>query len=435
MRTFYILAFSQMLSMIGSGMTNIAIGLWIYSETGDTTPLMLVGFFFWIPRMLIGSIGGVLADRFNRKVLIILGDAGQAVPTLLLALSFMLGQFALWQLYVAAVIQALFGLVQGPSLVASITMLVPSRQRPRANAVQEVVGPASGLLAPSLAGICYALIGVAGVLVIDFVTFVIAVLVIAGVSIPQPRLTAESAATKGSLWHEIRGGFEFLVSCPGLFYLSLYFLFLNFVTNGVWRLLTPYLLALTSSEAMVGVLLSISSLSLMTGGLITIIWQGTTRRIDTILPSLGIAALGLIVFGMVRSPLALGVTIFLMQLPYKMSNALLNAIRQDKIPPDMQGRVFSLTSQMSTFAIPITFLVTGPIVDDLLEPAVGSASWEVVAPLVGNETGAGMGLYIIACGALLLAATLITYLSPAVRRLEHHLPDYEPLAIEDTVAI
>lgn len=428
MRNFYILSVTQILSLVGSGMTNLAIGLWIFSETGNTTPLLLVGFFFWLPRMLGGSLGGVLADRFSRKKLIILGDTGQAIPTFFLMISFFTGNFAVWQLYGAALIQALFGLVQGPAWGASIAMLVPENQRPRANAIQQTIGPMAGFLAPSLAGIFYALIGVAGVLAIDLTTFLLAVVVISRLTIPQPEKTEESQETEGSIWQELRGGWQFLMTRRGLFILSLYFTFLNFVTSGIWRLMPAYLLVLTDSEETVGLLLSVSSFGLVTGGFLTMIWQGTDPRIHTILPALGLAAVGLLVFGTVRTPLSIAITLFFMMLPYKMTNALLSSIQQVKIPPDMQGRVFALLSQISTFALPITYLITGPIVDEILEPMVGTSSWDAFAPIVGNEAGAGMGLYIIICGILLLVGTVVVYSLPIVRNLEHDLPNYKAVA-------
>ena len=425
MRTFYILAVTQVFSMVGSAMTNFAIGVWIYTETGNTTPIVLTAFFTWLPPVLLNSFAGVLADRFSRKKLIVLGDAAQAVPTLLLALAFLTNQFELWQLYTAAFAQSLFGLVQGPSISASVTMLVPDSQRNRANAILAVSSSTAGLLAPLLGGALYALIDVAGVMFVDLATFITAVLVIAFIHIPQPQQTAESTATRGSVWQEMWGGLQFLLDRRGILYLSLYFTFLNFITNGVFVLRTPYILALVEDEKLLGILLTVASIGLVGGGLLTMVWQGTKQRIHTIMPSLAFGAVTLILFGMVRTPLALGIVGFVMMLPYKMSNALLSTVMQAKVPPDMQGRVFAFTSQLSLFAMPLTYLFTGPLVDKYLEPAVGESGWHWVEPVVGSMPGAGMGLYIVVCGAIWLAGTLVVYALPAVRHMETDLPNYQ----------
>ena len=431
-RTYYTIIATQILSMIGSVMSSFAIGIWVFAETGNTTPLLLVGVFKWLPYMLLGSVAGAFADRFNRKTLIIGADAAQAIPTLLLLISFSAGTFELWQLYLAALVQSLFGMVQGPAMRASITMLVPDEGRDRANAVIEIAGPSAQMLAPVIAGFMYAFISVEGILGIDLLTFLIAVAVISRVHIPQPAETEESRASRGSIWREIRGGFAFLYARRGLFVLSFYFLFLNFITAGVWVLLSPYMLILTNfDEPLVGILMGISSVGLVIGGLIPVMWQVPRPRIHTIMIALALAAVGLMVFGTVRSPLALAIVVFLMMLPYKMTNALLSSIRQNKIPPDMQGRVYGLTGQISIFALPLALLITGPIVDDGLEPWVGSEGWALFSPIFGDEAGAGIGLYIAVCGLLLLAATLLVYSLPIVRHLERDLPDFEATRTED----
>ena len=440
LRTFYVMTFTQVLSIIGSSMTSFAIAIWIFTETGDTTPLLLVSFFTWIPRMLFASFAGALADRLSRKKLIIWGDAAQAIPTLLVMLSFTTNNFEIWHVYAMALVQSVFAMMQGPAFQASVTMLVPDEQRDRANAVMVVMGPMAGLIAPMVAGFLYAFVAVEGVMLIDLLTFLIAVAVISRVMIPQPTQSEESKSSKGSFWSEIKGGFQFLVSRRGLLYLSFYFTFVNFITAGIWRLMAPYILVLTdNNERILGVLMTVSSLGLVSGGLITIIWQGTRPRIHTILPSMAMAGLGLMVFAVVRSPIALGIVIFIMMLPYKMNNALLSSIQQAKIPPDMQGRVFGLLGQISIFAQPIMLLATGPIIDQVLEPAVGGSNWDIVAPILGSEAGAGIGLYILICGVLLSAASLIVYAMPTVRHLERDLPNYvaaaESVEVEDVEEI
>jgi MFS family permease len=424
-RTFYVLMATQVLSILGSGMTSFAIGVWVFTQTGDTTPLMLVAVFATVPMMLFTGIGGVIADRMNRRWLIILGDAGQAVPTLLLMLAFATGTFQLWMLYLATIVQTLFVLLQQPAIEASITMLVPDEERNRANAIRQISQPAAGLVAPALAGVLYSIIGVAGVMLLDVATFVIAVLVVSQINIPQPRKSHEGAAHQGSMWHELKGAFAFVYERRGMFIVILYATFLNFITGGAFNLITPYIILLTGEETFAGVVMGVFSAGLVAGGLATIVWQGTKTRMHTIMPGLTLAGIGLIFFGIVRTPLALLFVAFVMTLPYKMTNALLHSILQKKIPPDMQGRVFAMLMQLAIFAMPLSFLITGPLVDNVLEPAVNQAGWwSVVAPWVGSEAGAGMGLYFIICGALTAIVTLAVYTLPIVRRMETDMPDY-----------
>ena len=421
---FYLLISTQVLSLIGSTMTGIALGIWVFTETGDTTPLLLESFFYLTPQILLGSFSGVLADRMSRRFLIIVGDAGQAIPTLFLLIVFVTGNFALWHLYVAAFVQSMFALLQGPAIGASITMLVPDKHRDRANAIHQVTQPFANLVGPLLAGFLYAWVDVTGIILLDLLTFVVAVTVISFVHIPTPPASADSNAAGGTLWSELKGGIIFLLKRKGLLMLTLYFTFVNFITNGVFRIMMPYYLILTNDEHLVGILLGLGSLGLVTGGIATIFWRGTGSRVDTIMIGQMLAGLGLMFFGIVRTPLALGIVSFLMMLPYKMTNALLASINQVKIPPDMQGRVISLQINLASLATPLVLIITGPLIDNILEPAVGGESWVLLSPLFGSEPGAGMGLYIMVCGSLLLLSSAIVYAIPAVRYLERDTPDY-----------
>lgn len=424
-KTFYIMAATQTLSILGSAMTSFALSIWIFTETGNTTPLMIVGVMVMLPRMFLGSLRGVIADRLNRKMLIVFSDAMQALPTLLLVVAFLSGSFALWMLYIATFIQGLFMMIQSPAIYASVTMLVPDSKRDRANAILEVVGPAAGLVAPVVGGLLYAVIGVAGVMAIDVLSFLVAVTVIAMVHIPQPKLSIESADSKGTIWQEMRGGFNFLWQRKPLLLLSSYFLLVNFLTNGIWSLMTPYALArLDYNETLVGIVAAFSSFGLLLGGLVPIVWRGAEKRIHTAMTVMILGCIGLMIYATTQTFVMLVIVAFCMMLPYKWTNALLASMRQSKIPPDMQGRVLGLASQISMFAIPITMLITGPLVDTILIPYAKQPEWSRFAPLFGTGEAGGIAIYIFTCGFLLLIVSILFYATPMLRNLEDTLVDY-----------
>lgn len=413
-RAFYTMVITQTLSMLGSRMTGFAIGVWLFIETGDTTPLLLVGVFTWLPKMFLGSLAGVIADQFNRRRLIVMADAAQAIPTFILMLLFATDTFQIWHVYAAALVQGFFGMIQGPAFAASITMLIPDAQRDRANALSMVAGPVAQMLAPVIGGLLYALIGVTGVILIDLLTFIVAASVIGFlIHIPQPVQKAQEAVAE-TRWQKITAGFRFLWQKNNrpILFLSAYFLYLNFVTEGVWKLLSPYLLIKTGyNEELVGLILGISSAGLVIGGIIPIVWKPPMGRIPSMLIGLGAGAICLMAFAVMPSLPLIAVTMFVMMLPYKFANTMVSSVQQAKIPPELQGRVFALIGQIALFAIPTSLLVTGPLVDRVLEPAAA-------------QPGDGIALYIFGSGALLLLGTLITWSIPSVRHIETRLPDY-----------
>jgi len=194
LRTFYILIATQTFSLIGSQMTGLAVAIKVFKDTNQATPLAVTAFFSALPALVSASVAGVLADRWDRRRVMALSDAGQAIGTLILLISFMTGTFELWILYVVSFIQAIFGTFQQPAFGAATTMMVPDDHRDRANAVRELTGPMSGIFAPVLARLLIAVIGASGVMVIDLFTFAVAVTVVMLVDIPHPVKTAEGRA-------------------------------------------------------------------------------------------------------------------------------------------------------------------------------------------------------------------------------------------------
>jgi MFS family permease len=360
---------------------------------------------------------------------LILTDLGQALGSLLLMFSFLSGRFELWHLYLIVLLQGSFAIFQHPAEEATITMLVPEQHRERANAIQQMAFPLAGVVAPVLAGLVYVTAGIVGVIGIDLFTFLVAVITIYLVHIPEPRPTAEGLASQGSFWREIAGGFQYLRQRPVLLSLVLYLTLINFLLNGPLELAIPYMMLVTGSETQTGWLLGIMSLGALSGATLIATWGGTRPRIHTLLSGLLLTGFMFLIYGTARTPLLLGASIFLLMLPLPISNAIFMSIMQVKTPPDMQGRIFSIIAQLGFVGATASFLLTGPLVDHVLEPAVDTPQWQWVEPIVGNQPGAGIGLLLVVVGLIILISTVIMYLLPRIRRLEAILPDYEAVAI------
>ncbi|RMG87051.1 MAG: MFS transporter, partial [Chloroflexi bacterium] len=343
--------------------------------------------------------------------------------TLLLLFSFLSGNFQLWHLYLVVFIQAIFAVFQGPAMSASITMLVPDEQRNRANALMQMAQPSAGLLAPAITGLIYGLVGVTGAIIIDLLTFLIAVTVVLRVRIPFPKSTDEGQALKGALWKESISGFRYLWGRRPLLYTMLFVSLVNFLVAGTGVLSTPYILSRTNhDEAALGVIVSILNLGALVGGVLMGIWKGPKKRINIIMPSIALLSLNLAFVGMSQTNLALAITVFTFLIPVSFANAAFMALLQAKVAPDVQGRVFSVTQQLSMLLTPISFLLVGPLADNVFEPAVGAEGWSLVAPLVGTGEGAGMGLMFVILGGAGFLVTLLTYANKNIRNVEELLP-------------
>jgi len=423
-RSFYTLVITQTLSLIGSRMTSVGVGIYLFKTTGAATPLLMLAFFNELPGMLGSSLAGVWVDRWDRRKVMLFADLGQAMGSALLIALFLTGQFQLWQLYLIAFLQGIFSIFQGPAEDAAITMLVPENQRERANALREMAFPFAGVIAPVLAGLVYTVAGIAGVLAADLVSFLVAVIALAFIYIPRPTVSVLGMASRGSFGREIAAGFSFLAAVSSLLILVIYMTFTSFLLNGPLELAIPYLLKFTGGEAGMGGYLGLMSLGAFSGALLITIRPDIRPRMGLLLSGMLLNGVMFLVFGAARSPWVFGIALFLLMLPLPVSNALFISIIQLKTPADMQGRIFSIVEQLGYLGSTASFILTGYLVDHVLDPLAGAPAWIKQTPVIGNQFNPGMRLVMIIAGLLMLGATLLVAAWPQVRELETRLPDY-----------
>lgn len=416
---------TQTLSLLGSRMTSIGVGIWVFTETGKTAPLLLTSFFNELPGMLAGSLAGVIVDRWNRRHVMILADAGQAVGSVLLMVSFLSGHFAIWHLYGVAFLQGVFSTFQSPAERAATTMLVPEEQRERANAIKETSFPLAGIFAPVLTGLLYTGIGIAGIILIDLATFLVAVIFLLFIHIPHPQPTEAGLSTLGGFWREALGALRYVTVRRSLFVFMLFTAFINFMLNGPLDLTLPYLILLTHNEKIAGGIIGVTSIGAFAGAALIAGWGGTRPRMKTIIAGLIVTSVMFVLFGLLRTPVSISLVLFLLFMNLPIMQAMYISILQVKSPPDLQGRIFALNDQLGFIGSTASFALTGYLVDHVVNPSVGTRAWEVIQPLVGKDAGAGIGLVEVGTGIIILVATLVVFASFHIRELEIHLPDYE----------
>ena len=421
---FYVLLITQAVSLVGSRMTAVALGIWVFTETKAATPLLLASFFAELPGMLAGGIAGVLVDRWNRRWVLVLSDAGQAAGTLFLLWNLASGTFQLWHLYLVSFVQGSFSILQDPAQNAAVTVLVPEAHRERANGIQEMIFPFASILAPVLSGLLYVWVGVTGVILVDLGTFLLAVVAVSMTRIPNPKPSIDGQIGKGSLLGELNGGLKFLRGRPALLGYLLYGGFINFMLNGPLELTIPYLLLVSGDERLVGGVLGIMAFGAFTGAAL-ISYVGKVRsKIKIILGGILFCGVMFVFYGIARNAWVLGSVLFFVLLPLPIWGALEKTLLQAKIPPDLQGRVFALYGQLALLGSTTSFLAAGYLADHVLEPAVGGKGWELVDWMVGSSQGSGIGLIQVSTGLLIVAGTVGVWVWPKIRRLEEDLPNY-----------
>lgn len=429
----------QLVSVLGSTMTQFALTIWAYQETGSATALGVVNTAFMVPFLLLAPLAGAMVDRYNRKLMMMVSDLTAILATTGILISHLTGNLQMWHLYVAAAINGLGATFQWPAYSAAITTMVPKEQYSRANGMISLVESGPAVLAPILAGLLLPLIHLTGILLLDVSTFFLAIAMLILVAIPQPEKTVEGQAGAGSLVHEALYGFRYIFARRSLLGLLVFFICLNFVIGLSASLFAPFILSRTGNDsAILGVVQSAAAIGAVIGGLLVGLWGGFKRRMTSIF--IGEALTGLFVlvlFGLGRSLPVWIAAVLVGEIFPVFTNGASQAIWQAKVAPDVQGRVFAARRMIAWSVNPITPILAGLLADYVTEPAMRSQSWlaGMFGWLVGSNAGAGMALQYILTGLAYMGIVLVVFLfAPVVRNLEDILPDHDRMEKVQTLS-
>lgn len=433
---FVIVWLGQAVSLLGTSMSGFGLTIWAYQITGQATALALVGFFFVAPMVFFSPVAGAIVDRSNRKFMMMISDLAAGLTTIGILILYATGQLQIWHLYISSFITGTFQTFQWPAYSAAITLMLPKEQYGRANGMIELAGASSNIFAPILAGALLGIIGLGSILLIDVVTFVVAVGALLFVHVPQPARTEAGRAGQGSIWNESAYGFRYIFARPSLLGLQIVFLLGNLFSNIGYTVMAPMILARTDNNAIqFGSVQTIGAIGGVAGGLLMSAWGGTRKKVHGVLAGWGISSLtGQALMGLARSLPGWGVANFMAALISPVINGSNQAIWMAKVEPDVQGRVFATRRLIAWLVTPVATLVAGPLADFVFEPAMreGGSLTGTFGWLVGTGPGAGMGLMLAISGLLASLVGFGGYLVGPVRDAELLLPDHDAAVLGET---
>lgn len=424
----------QIVSVLATNMTAFALTIWVFQETGSATAVGLMQVFFITPFLLISPIAGVMIDRHNRKLMMMLSDLAAGLATISILLLQYFGALEVWHLYVAAILQGLGNSFQWPAYSAAISTMIPKEQYGRANGMMSLIEMGPGVLAPMLAGAALPLMGLTGILFFDVATFLLAILVLFFVHIPQPPRTEEGTQGQGSILKEALYGFRYIFARPSLLGLQMVFFFGNLFSGIAFTVIAPMILLRTGNDSVsLGFAQSAGAIGGVVGGVLMSAWGGFKRRVHGVLGGWIVSSIFLAWLGVGTSLPVWIAAMALSTILVPLINGSNQAIWQAKVAPDVQGRVFSARRLIAWLTNPISPIIAGTLADYVLEPAMRgpSALSSAFGWLVPPGPGAGMGLLIFfsAFGGLL--AGLAGYFIHAIHHAEEILPDHDVLPAAD----
>ncbi|MBW4688568.1 MAG: MFS transporter [Komarekiella atlantica HA4396-MV6] len=425
MSIFVVVWLGQLVSLLGSSLSNFALDVWVYQQSGSVTQLSFLILFTTLPSVIISPFAGVLVDSWNRRWVMILSDSGAALSTLTLAALLVTGKIQIWHIYLASAVISSFSAFQWPAYSAATTLLVPKKYLGRASGMTHLAYALGQLFSPILGGVLLGIIQLSGIFVVDLGSFVFALTTLLLVRFPYHKVTRHQQINKTSLLTQAIYGFHYLKARSGLLALLLFLASSNFLVGILQVLIYPLILSFASSSQL-GTIMSLGGVGMLTGGLFMSTWgSGRQNYINIFFCFMLLNGFSMIVAGFYPSIFMLNIAAFLFFLGLPFISSSSQVIFQKKVAPDVQGRVFSLKNAISGSCLPLAYLVAGPLADRIFEPlmTVNGALAGNIGKLIGTGPGRGIGLMFIVFGTLTMLMTIIAYQYAPLRLLEHELPD------------
>ncbi|MEV6559581.1 amino acid adenylation domain-containing protein [Nocardia sp. NPDC051756] len=426
---FALVALGQFISMVGSGLSALVLSIWVFQQTGSITDFAVVNAIGLLPGILVSPIAGAAADRWDRRRVMLISDGAAALAMSVLAALVFTGGLQLWQIYLAVTVTSIAGAFQRPAYLAAVAQLVPKRYLGHANGISQL-GVGVGLVfAPMLGAGLIGLIGIAGVILLDTLTFTVGVVTLLLVRFPNLMFHRREETFRS----EIVNGWRYITRRPGMKAALRFFVIDHaFYTLG-FAVITPMLL-IEQSPTVLGIALGAGGFGGLAGSLAMGLWGGTVRRTNGLIIFMGIGSLGMTVVGLGSSPAFVIAGMFLLTFGESLAEGHWIAVVQTKVGFELQGRVLSIFITVMMLTMPLGYLLVGPLAErhvrPLLEPGGPLAS--TVGHLIGVGPGRGLALLVVASGLLQLAWAVRGWLDTRLRLLEDHLPDALPPAEIDS---
>lgn len=416
MKKFMILWIGELISTIGSGLTAFGLGVYVYQQTGLATATALVSLLALLPTVLLGPVAGVLADRYDRRLMMIVGDSLSALGLIYILICVLNGNAGLVQICAGVTISSVFASLLEPSYRATITDLIPEEQYSKASGLVQMAGSAKYLISPMLAGILMKFPGIQLILMIDICTFFITVMATFFV---KKNIAKKVAECKESFTKQMKEGFQIITENRGIFLLILLSAGICFFLTFIQTLSTPMVLAF-SDEATLGICETVCACGMLVSSLIlgiASIKKGYVKMLST---AMFFAGIFMMVFGIRENIwiVSIGGFLFFMALPF--ANTSLDILVRKNIPNELQGRAWGIIGLISQLGYVLANACVGWVADYLFEPAMreGGALYGSVGRLIGTGAGRGTALLIITGGLCLCLLSLLIYHTKSIRRLE-----------------
>lgn len=398
-RAFAIIWGGQFFSILSSSLVNFAVIIWISLQTGSAEMLAWAAIAAILPQSLIGPFTGVLIDRWNRKLIMMLADTFIALCTLVLALLFWLNIAETWHIFALLALRSVGSSFHMPAMQASVPLLAPPSQLTRIAGINQIIASISQIAGPALGAMLITVWDIEYVLLIDVAGALIAVSSLFFVHIPNP---PQDEAGDRHILKEMKEGAMLILRDRGISYLLLYSVLVTFFIVPI-SVLFPLMTLnyFQGTEFQAGIIEAVWSVGALAGGaimgakvykvnrVVLINWMYVVCGITFLLTGL-LTPAGFIWFAALTALAGVSAAI---------NNSAFTGLLQSKISPTALGRVFSLYFTVSLIPSMLGLIGIGFLAD-----------------------GLGLTTSFILSGILIIAVGIAAFLTPSMMQLDKQNP-------------
>lgn len=420
-KNFFIIWSGQLVSIIGSGLTGFALGVWVYQKTGMATYYAMIVLFTTLPSILARPFGGVLADKFSRRTLILISDIGSSLGIFFIALMIWTNNFEIWHIYLGMCISSIFIGIGSPAYQSAVTQLIPSNFYAQASGMNQASTSANFLISPILATVLLPLIGINGVLIVDFFTFIFAI--VSTFTVKIPLVNENQAEQKVDFVRYTIDAMGYLRERRGLIIQIVILVIINFLMGFLISLIGPMILSFSTSQ-MLGLGESLSAIGMVIGSVVVIFIPEPKRLIRTMMRFLFILGISYSLIGVKASFLTIVVPCFMFFLSLPFMNTYGDIVLRRKVDDYMQGRVYALIGMVVQAGEILSYMIAGPLADYVFKPLMseGGLLAGSVGKIIGVGPGRGIGLIFIIMG---LAISLVAVIASRIKVLRQMDDEFE----------
>ncbi|ALR99844.1 hypothetical protein ATZ33_00130 [Enterococcus silesiacus] len=410
--------FGEMISSIGSGLSAFGIGILVFQMTSTATSVSLVTFFSFVPAIVLSPVAGVLADRYNRRTLMIVGDLFSALVLLVMWFLMINTTIQIWQICLCIGLNSVFVSLIDPCYRATVTDLLSEEEYSRASGLIQLASSAKFLLAPLAAGFLLTFVEVSTLVMFDICTVFLTIITLYYVK-KTVELPTTKIKNKNHVLADLKSGWQVIHKQYGVLVLLLIMSTVTFFIGFIETLFTPMLLSYTSVQVL-GTIQSIGAIGMLVSSVFIGIFNLNKHLRRNMIICLALAGIFIILIGSTTNVIVIGWMLFLFFFTLPFINTGIDVLIRGNIPNEAQGRVWGIVSVISQLGYVFAYATSGILADYVFNPLLKKEGIlaESFGKIIGVGPSRGIGLLfmILGLGTIILSCCL--WKSKEINRLE-----------------